>query len=66
MNITPTTYYTVMIVVGGIILVIMLLMVIFMMESLATLVTDQVDSCNIINGYPEAARGSYASGKHIF
>ena len=42
MNITPTTYYTVKIFVGGIILVIMLLMVIFMMEYLATLVTDQV------------------------
>ena len=47
MNISPTTYYTVMIVAGGIILVIMLLMVIFMMESLATLVTNQVDTEDI-------------------
>ena len=62
MNITPTTYYAVMIVAGGIILV----MVIFMIESLATLVTDQVGRKNIRNGYPEAARGSYARGKHIF
>ena len=44
MNISPSTYYTVLIGAGGILFITVLLMVITMMESMAMLFSEQVET----------------------